>query len=172
MTIALCNIPLIHVLMNGVIQTVCSRLRNALRSHTLTEILVTKTGFNKYVSGDTYAHVVCTSSVCTSLVANNERRAPTASYRWTGWVWDITGWDFRRLQKNDRSFQRYLGSIPPIIKAKPKDVNLPPVGLGNIRISTDSAQNPAQTLVVQAEGNPLGSEALVAHTLSLRTVCE
>ena len=81
MTITLCNIPIILVWMNVVTHTVSSRLRNVLRSHTLTEILLTKTGFNKYVPGDTYALVVCTGSVCTSLVANNERRAPTASYR-------------------------------------------------------------------------------------------
>ena len=33
----------------------------------------------------------------------NERGEPTASYRWTGWVWEITGWS-SRLQENYRSF--------------------------------------------------------------------
>ena len=30
---------------------------------------------------------------------------PAVSYRWTHWVWEITGWS-SRLQENDRSFQR------------------------------------------------------------------
>ena len=32
---------------------------------------------------------------------------PEVSYRWTGWVWEITSWSLR-LQANYRSFQRYL----------------------------------------------------------------
>ena len=37
------------------------------------------------------------------LVMINDRGKPAVSYRWTGWVWEITGWS-SRLQGNHRSF--------------------------------------------------------------------
>jgi hypothetical protein len=63
----------------------------------------------------------------------NEWGDPTASYTWTGWVWEVTG----SLQKNYRSILRTLQNIPPSNKLKPKDVNVESVGLGNSRILTD-----------------------------------
>ena len=33
----------------------------------------------------------------------NDRGEPALSYRWAGWVWEITGWS-SRLQENYRSF--------------------------------------------------------------------
>ena len=29
---------------------------------------------------------------------------PAVSYKWTGWVWEITGWSSRLLQENYRPF--------------------------------------------------------------------
>jgi hypothetical protein len=48
---------------------------------------------------------------------------PTASYRWTGWVWEITGWS-SRLQENYWSFKRNLWNIPQISGENPKDLNM------------------------------------------------
>ena len=36
-----------------------------------------------------------------------DRGEPVVSYKWTGWVWELTGWS-SRLQENYRSFQRNL----------------------------------------------------------------
>ena len=36
-------------------------------------------------------------------VLSYDQGEPAVSYRWTGWVWEITGWS-SRLQKNYRSF--------------------------------------------------------------------
>ena len=46
----------------------------------------------------------------------------TGGYKWTGWVWDITGWSWR-LQQNYRTFH----------KGKLEDVNMWSVGLANKR---------------------------------------
>ena len=40
----------------------------------------------------------------------NDQGEPTVSYKWTGWVWEITGWR-SRLQENYRSFYRNLLEI-------------------------------------------------------------
>ena len=37
------------------------------------------------------------------LNQNYDRGEPAVSYKWTGWVWEITGWS-SRLQENYRSF--------------------------------------------------------------------
>ena len=42
-----------------------------------------------------------------SGVCNNDREEPAVRYRWTGWVWEITGWS-SRLQEIHRSFYRNL----------------------------------------------------------------
>ena len=38
-----------------------------------------------------------------NIIPNNDRGEPAVSYKWTGWVWEITGWS-SRLQENYRSF--------------------------------------------------------------------
>jgi hypothetical protein len=53
----------------------------------------------------------------------NDRGEPAVSYRWTGWVWDLTGRS-SRLQENYRSFWRNLWNIPQFNKGKPEDVNM------------------------------------------------
>ena len=35
-------------------------------------------------------------------IPDNEQGEPTASYKWTNWVWKIVGWS-SRLQENERS---------------------------------------------------------------------
>ena len=35
-------------------------------------------------------------------IANNDQGEPAVSYRWTGWVWETTGWS-SRLQENHQS---------------------------------------------------------------------
>ena len=62
----------------------------------------------------------------------NERREPTASYRWTGWVWEITCWS----SKFTENFRGIYGICFQLIKKKPKGQNILLVGLGNTRIST------------------------------------
>ena len=79
------------------------------------------------------------------VVCDNDRGEPVVSYRWTGWVWEITGWS-SRLQENYPSFERNLWNIPQFSKEEPKDVNMWLVGLGNTRMSTDYAQKSPQTL--------------------------
>ena len=61
------------------------------------------------------------------------------SYRWTGWVWGITGWS-SRLQENYRSLWRNLWNISQINKGKPKNHTIQPVGLGNTRILTNKVE--------------------------------
>jgi hypothetical protein len=46
-------------------------------------------------------------------VMTNDRGEPAVSYRWTGWVWEISSW-CSRLQENYRSLQRNLWLIPQI----------------------------------------------------------
>ena len=41
------------------------------------------------------------------LIPVYDRGEPAVSYKWTGWVWEITGWN-SRLQENYRSFHRNL----------------------------------------------------------------
>jgi hypothetical protein len=62
----------------------------------------------------------------------------TTSYRWIGWVWEITGWISRLTKINDR-YRRIHGIYLKSIK-KPKDANMGPVGLENTRILTDNLQ--------------------------------
>jgi hypothetical protein len=38
---------------------------------------------------------------------NNEQGEPAATYRWPGWVWEITGWS-SKLQENYQSFLEEL----------------------------------------------------------------
>ena len=42
---------------------------------------------------------------------DKDRGEPTASYKWTTWVWEITGWSSSRLQENYR-FWRNLENMP------------------------------------------------------------
>ena len=74
-----------------------------------------------------------------------KQEEPTARYRWTGWVWKITG-SSSRPEENYGLFSRNLENIPQISEEKLKDVNEWPVGLGNTAISTDYAQKSPQTL--------------------------
>ena len=53
-------------------------------------------------------------------VMNNERGERTASYRWTGWVWQTTV-QIPRLQEIYLPFQRNLRNMPRKKKGKPKD---------------------------------------------------
>ena len=48
-----------------------------------------------------------TNSKLCCTVLSDDRGEPAVSYRWTGWVWEITGWS-SRLQANYRSFWRNL----------------------------------------------------------------
>ena len=41
--------------------------------------------------------------LCPLVLWINDRGEPAVSYKWTGWVWEITGWSWR-LQENYRSF--------------------------------------------------------------------
>ena len=50
-----------------------------------------------------------------SCVGSNDRGEPAVSYKWTGWVWEMTDWS-SRLQENYRSFERNLGNMPNLIK--------------------------------------------------------
>ena len=58
----------------------------------------------------------------------NEQGEPTASYRWTGWVWEITSWR-SRLQENNSSVQRNLWNAPEGVSGKPEDHNMYPVAV-------------------------------------------
>ena len=55
---------------------------------------------------------------------NNERGEPTASYRWTGWVWETTSWSSSRLQENHRLFWKNLWNIPQFNEENPQDVKM------------------------------------------------
>ena len=48
---------------------------------------------------------------CVRCVLSYDRGEPAVNYRWTGWVWEITGWS-SRLQENCRSYYRNLWNIP------------------------------------------------------------
>ena len=37
-----------------------------------------------------------------SFMCSNDQGEPAVSYRWTCWVWEVTGWSWR-LEENDRS---------------------------------------------------------------------
>ena len=80
------------------------------------------------------------------LVGIYDQGGPAISYKWTGWVWEITGWS-SRLQVNYWSFWRNLWNIPQITIEKTKDVNMKLVGLANTRISTDYARKSPWSLV-------------------------
>jgi hypothetical protein len=41
----------------------------------------------------------------------------TASYKWTGWAWEMTGWS-SRLQENYPSLERDVWNKPEISKGK------------------------------------------------------
>ena len=60
-----------------------------------------------------------TDSLCNSSHSRNVRGEPAASYRWTGWVWEITGWS-SRLLKNCQLLKRNLTNIPRFDKRKPE----------------------------------------------------
>ena len=57
------------------------------------------------------------------LAQTNEQGEPTASYRWTGWVSDITD-SISRCQENSQSIQKNLQNILQFSKVNPKDVNM------------------------------------------------
>ena len=46
---------------------------------------------------------------------SNDQGEPAVSYRWTGWVWGITGWH-RRLQENTDHFRGIYKTYPNLIK--------------------------------------------------------
>ena len=48
---------------------------------------------------------------------------PAASYKWTSWVWEITGWN-SRLQENRRIILEEYIEYTQIIKGKAEDVNM------------------------------------------------
>ena len=51
---------------------------------------------------------------------------PVLSYRWAGWVWEITCWSSWRLQEDYRLFGRiYRIYLWKWVKAKPEDVEEP-----------------------------------------------
>ena len=65
---------------------------------------------------------------------SNEWGEPTASYRWTGWAWDITGWSSSRLQEyysitRPSYFTGIYGICFKSIKEKPNDQILCVTGL-------------------------------------------
>ena len=69
---------------------------------------------------------------------NGENRL-LCSYRWTGWVWGITGWS-SRLPEIYISLWRNLWNISPINKRKSKYHTMWPVGLGNTEILTNKVE--------------------------------
>ena len=59
---------------------------------------------------------------------SNDQGEPTASYRWIGWVWEITGWS-SRLQETTDHFRGIYGIYINLIMRTPKDAKMWPVGL-------------------------------------------
>lgn len=77
---------------------------------------------------------------------SHELGEPTASFIWTGWVREITGWSSKTLW-NSMTIFREIDSlyIPQSDKAQPKGCNMKPVGLGNTGISTGYAHKSPRT---------------------------
>ena len=80
----------------------------------LTCLLAVLTSCKRLMLHGIYLHPILSSCCKPTLVEEaqhyiitlplNEWGEPTASYRWTGWAWEITGWS-SRLQENYLSFK-------------------------------------------------------------------
>ena len=82
----------------------------------------------------------------TLRVLSNKWGEPTASYIWTGWVWEITSWS-PRLQEITDHLRGIYGIYLKINKEKPINHNMELVGLRNTRILADYAQKSPWRLV-------------------------
>ena len=56
-------------------------------------------------------------------VINNEQGEPTASYRWNGWVWEITNWNSKAFQKLPTILEN-VRNIPRIYPNNLEDVSM------------------------------------------------
>ena len=70
----------------------------------------------------------------------------TVSYRWTGWVGEITGWTWR-LQENYQSFERNLWNIPHMNKSNPEGVKMSPAGFRMTRFLTQLCPKTFQAMI-------------------------
>jgi hypothetical protein len=60
--------------------------------------------FSKYFSDSVSSQSLVLEAIHhRSMVQDNDRGEPAFVYKWTGWVWEITGWS-SRLQENYPSF--------------------------------------------------------------------
>ena len=50
-----------------------------------------------------------------SLITH-DRGEPAVSYRWTGWVWEITGWKFKTSGKSPVVLEEFMEYTPNLIK--------------------------------------------------------
>ena len=93
-----------------------------------------------------------------SVVLLDERGELTASYRWASWVWEKTGWSWRRLtfrEITDR-FRGIYGIIYlKVITKALKITTCNRLDFGNTWILTNYAQKPPWTLVRLAYGRCL-----------------
>ena len=76
----------------------------------------------------------------------NRENQPPVTYE-LGWVWEMSCSN-SQLPENCRSIPRNLQNILWLNEGKPGDVNMSPVGLGKIGISTDYTQKSLWTLAL------------------------
>ena len=84
-----------------------------------------------------------------SIGKTYDRGEPAVSYRWTGWVWEITSWSSRvpsRVQENYQSFWRNLWNIPQFNEGTPEYVSRYRLDLQTLKISTGYAQTSPRSL--------------------------
>ena len=105
----------------------------------------------QFLSASNIFNLLCQKSSCTGGIPNgkctyyNEWGESTASNRWTGYDWKLTG-SHSGVQENLLFHVENGQNITQFNKEKPKDVNMSSVGLGNTRILTDYGQIPPWTL--------------------------